>query len=553
MDCLKNEPHAEVIQDVKNYPTLVRYGAGVFSEFIGSDPESTVPIMLGIWKADDIQDNEVVFEASQDEVKYIISGESTWKIAQTEQEFHVGPGSVLWLPKGSRTIRVRSKGLTAFYVEQGARLPTTLQEANVSWVPKLDALYNRVLKDFIQQNPKSQDRFNAATKVMPGGNTRSVLHYDPFPLALISGRSCYVTSADGAEYLDCVSEYSAAMFGHSNPNILEAIQKAMSRGINLGGPGNDEVLLAQSIKDRFHSIDTVRFCNSGTEANTMALALATHVTQKHKILAFENGYHGGSIQFDSKPLATTIPHDFILGRFNDIEYTKSLLSDEIGAIIVEPMQGAGGVTVGTKEFLQFLRNAAMKYKALLIFDEVVTSRLHINGLQGHFNIFPDITTLGKYIGGGPSFGAFGGRAEVMEALDPRHPSPIHHSGTYNNNIFTMAAGVAAAKILTQDKIKKANSLGDKLRDGINSTMKTYSVQLIGANGMGSMIGIRFNGPDQTRLRDCFFLYMLSRGIYLGKRGFVALNLVHEEQHIDQLLDSFSAFMEEVFGECKWMN
>ncbi|KAF7555475.1 hypothetical protein G7Z17_g2157 [Cylindrodendrum hubeiense] len=430
MDSHKNEPRAEVVQDVKNYPALVRHGAGVFSEFIGSIPGSVAPLMLGIWNADDLDHNDVIFEPETDEVKYIIS--------------------------------------------------------------------------------------------------------------------------DGAEYLDCVSEYSAAMFGHSNPKILAAIQEAMNRGINLGGPGNDEVALAHSIKDRFRSIAKVRFCNSGSEANTMALALATHVTKKKKILAFENGYHGGFIQFDSNPSPTTIPHDFVLGRFNDIEYTRSLLSDEIAAIIVEPMQGAGGVSVATKAFLQFLRDAATKHKALLIFDEVVTSRLHINGLQGYFEVYPDLTTLGKYIGGGPSFGAFGGLVEVMEALDPKHSSPIHHSGTYNNNVFTMAAGVAAAKILTKEKISKANSLGDKVRDGINSAMKDYNTQLIEASGMGSMVGVRFSGPAQARLRDCLFFYMLSRGVYMGKRGFVSLNLTHEEKHIDQLLDSFYAFAQEVFGNCKWM-
>ncbi|KAK7408326.1 hypothetical protein QQX98_009528 [Neonectria punicea] len=270
------------------------------------------------------------------------------------------------------------------------------------------------------------------------------------------------------------------------PHILETVQQAMSRGINRGGPGDDEVELARLIKDRFQSIDTLR------------------VTKRSKILAFENGYHGGFIGFGTKPSQTTIPHDFVLGRFNNIEYTRSLLSHEIAAITVEPMQGAGGVIPGTSGFLQFLRDEDTRLGAVLIFDKVVTSRLRINGLQGHHRIFPDITTLGKYIGGGPSFGAFGGRANLMDALDPRRESALSHSGTYNNNVFTMAAGIAAAELLTQEKILKANSLGDKLREGVNSIMTKCRVQLINATGFGSVVGLHFSGLSQARLRDTLF-------------------------------------------------
>ncbi|KAH6971368.1 putative glutamate-1-semialdehyde 2,1-aminomutase [Ilyonectria sp. MPI-CAGE-AT-0026] len=529
-------PCSRVVADVKNFSTVVRYGAGELSYFIGAGTDQ--PLMLGIWNADDMQDNTTVVEIENNEVKYIISGEATLKDVDSGEEFHVSAGSVIWLPKGARTLRVRSRGLVAFYVGQADRPITTVSEPSSSWVGTLDQIHARVVRDFVTGNPKSQNRFEEAAKHMPGGNTRSVLHYDPFPLAMFSARDCYVTSVDGVEYLDFVSEFSAAFFGHSNPYILEAIQQAMSRGINRGGPGDDEVELARLIKDRFQSIDTLRFCNSGTEANTVALALATRVTKRSKILAFENGYHGGFIGFGAKQHATTIPHDFVLGRFNDIEYTKSMLSDEIAAIIVEPMQGTGGVTPGTPAFLQFLRDEATRLGAVLIFDEVVTSRLHINGLQGHLGIFPDITTLGKYIGGGPSFGAFGGRGSHMGALDPRQGSALTHSGTYNNNAFTMAAGIAGAKFLTQQKILKANSLSDKLREGVNSLVKKHRVQLIHATGFGSIVGLHFSGPGQP-------------GFYIGKRGFVSLNLVHEEKHIDCFLEAFQDFMDEVFKGSTW--
>lgn len=285
----------------------------------------------------------------------------------------------------------------------------------------------------------------------------------------------------------------------------------------------------------------------------MCGTLLTKLDSKKQILAFENGYHGGFIGFSDKSLPTNIPHDFVLGRFNDIEYTRLLMDHDLAAIIVEPMQGAGGMNLGTVDFLQFLRDSATKYGALLIFDEVVTSRLHINGLQGHFGITPDITTLGKYLGGGPSFGAFGGRNDIMALLDPRVQSGLAHSGTYNNNILSMAAGVAAAGIVTPTRIEKANSLGDKLRNGLNSLVKQYKIQMIRATGFGSMVGIKFEGPAQDKLRDALFFHMLRHSIYLGRRGFISLNLVHEEKDIDLVLNAFAAFMGEVFIHYRWID
>lgn len=266
-------------------------------------------------------------------------------------------------------------------------------------------------------------------------------------------------------------------------------------------------------------------------------------------MAFENSYHGGTIGFTSTPNPTNIPHDFVVSRFNDIEYTKGFLSEDIAAIIVEPMQGAGGLIPATREFLQFLRDSATRIGALLIFDEIVTSRLHINGLQGYHNVYPDLTTLGKYIGGGSSFGAFGGRSDIMETLDPR--KGVAHSGTYNNNVYSMAAGIAGCKILTEEKIAGLNALGDKLRNGINVITKKYKMQHMQATGFGSMVGIRITGPSAVLLKDALFFHFLSAGVYVGKRGFMALNLLHEDKHIVLVLDAFSRFMEEVFGDYKW--
>ncbi|THW98918.1 aminotransferase class-III [Aureobasidium pullulans] len=417
---------------------------------------------------------------------------------------------------------------------------------------KLDSLLEKLTQKYKEQNRLSQHQYEEASMYLPGGSTRSVLHFDPFPMTLASGRDCHVTSLDGKEYLDLVSEYSAALFGHSQPEILDAIRTTLGQGMNLGGPNQQEAVLAKQLVGRFPSIEKVRFCNSGSEANTMALGTAMAYTKRKKtftpkILVFENSYHGAFTNFGDHPNPFNIPHDFVIAKYNDIEHTKSLLSPDLAAIILEPMLGAGGMIPAAKGFLQVLRQAVTDIGAVLIFDEIITSRLHIHGLQTHYDVYPDMTTLGKYLGGGFSFGAFGGNDEIMAMFNPGRG--YFHSGTYNNNLFSMNAGVAAGKLLTENKIAKANALGDKLRDGINEMAKRHVLEdalpLIRATGFGSQVGLHYVGDEQEKLRDCVFFFMLDQGIYMGKRGFISINLVHEENHIGQVIKAFRGFFEEL--------
>lgn len=261
-------------------------------------------------------------------------------------------------------------------------------------------------------------------------------------------------------------------------------------------------------------------------------------------MVFENGYHGGTLAFTpGNPLI--LPHDFVQGRYNDIEYTRPLITEELGIIIVEPLQGAAGMFAGTKEFLQFLRDEATRVGAILIFDEVITSRLNYGGLQEIHGIVPDMTTIGKHFGGSFSFGAFGGKKEIMDLYDPSSPTSLHHSGTWNNNKFSMTAGVAATKLLSREALDKNNDLGNKLRDGLGALFKAKDESILTLSGFGSVIGVHFNGPSADNLRDLFFFYMLSKRIYVGRRGFLALNITHEEEHINRVLEVAKEFCDEV--------
>jgi glutamate-1-semialdehyde 2,1-aminomutase len=264
-------------------------------------------------------------------------------------------------------------------------------------------------------------------------------------------------------------------------------------------------------------------------------------------MVFDNGYHGGTLSFHSRQSPSNLPHDFVFGKFNDVLATDSLVNEELAAIVVEPMQGAGGLLPATKEFLQSLREAATRVGAVLIFDEVMTSRLAFGGLQAHFGVYPDMTTVGKYLGGGFSFGAFGGKAEFMERFDPNATEAISHSGTFNNNVFSMRVGLAAAELLTENAIAKANSLGDRLRDSLRALAGREQLHDITFTGMGSMVGLHFSGPHADKIRRCMFLGLLERKVYVGQRGFIALNVCHGDEHIDVVLRAFGEVFNTISG------
>jgi glutamate-1-semialdehyde 2,1-aminomutase len=244
-----------------------------------------------------------------------------------------------------------------------------------------------------------------------------------------------------------------------------------------------------------------------------------------------------------------LPHEFIIARYNSIEQTRPLLTTEIAAILIEPLQATGGMCPATPEFLQFLREAATKIGAVLIFDEVVTSRLHYNGIQGAWDIKPDMTTVGKYLGGGFPFGAFGGSSKIMDRFDSSDKrTVIHHSGTFNNNIFTMTAAVAAAKLITPAELGRLNRLGDGFREEANMLIKKAGFEWMSFSGYGSAIGVHFTGSEAGSLLDCLYFTLLSRGIAIGRRGFLSLNLMHTEASIDRLLAAVSCFLEDFRGE-----
>jgi glutamate-1-semialdehyde 2,1-aminomutase len=390
---------------------------------------------------------------------------------------------------------------------------------------------------YVDANPTSKKLHHARARVMPGGNTRTVLHLAPFPLTIVRGEGARIWDADGHVYVDFLGEYTAGLYGHSHPVILDAIRNALSDGIVLGAPNRYELALAEAICGRIPSIELVRFCNSGTEANLMAISLARAATGRSKIVVFDGGYHGGVFYFVHGASPLNAPFPFVVGAYNDVGGIEALVDDDTAAVLVEPLQGSGGVIPGDRAFLQALRDVTIARGALLIFDEVMTSRLSHGGLQEVAGVTPDLTTLGKYIGGGLASGAFGGRRDLMERFDPSRTDAFQHAGTFNNAVLTMAAGVAGlAKVLTVDEIARLNGLGDRLRDRLNRIGRGFS-----ATGYGSMVGLHFERDAQTQ-RSLLHLHMLEEGFSYAQRGFIALSVPITEADVD----GFAAAVERFF-------
>ena len=419
----------------------------------------------------------------------------------------------------------------------------------------IDAALSDAKKQFAEKRPKTRALHDRAANVMPGGNTRTVLFTAPFPIRAEKASGAHITDIDGHTYLDLLGEYSAGIYGHSHPRILAAAQDALTMGLNLGAHHGREVALAEVVTQRF-KLDLVRFTNSGTEANMMALAAARCFTKRRKIMPMHGGYHGGTLYFSHGASPVNAPFECVMGHYNGVEETRALIAEhanDLAAVILEPMLGGGGCIPASPDFLTMLREETKKRGIVLIFDEVMTSRLHPGGLSAKLGLEPDLKTLGKYVGGGMSFGAFGGRRDIMSLFDPTRPDALPHAGTFNNNTLTMTVGhVAMTEIYTPEACAALNQRGDALRDNLNDLFMRYQVKMR-AMGQGSMITVHpasgeVNSPGDLenadkRLRQLLFLDLLEHGVYIAERGFMALSLMVTDDDCLRVVNGVETFIQ----------
>jgi glutamate-1-semialdehyde 2,1-aminomutase len=406
---------------------------------------------------------------------------------------------------------------------------------------------------YAARRPRTSELHDRAKAYLPGGNTRSVLYHRPFPLRIARAWEAKMADVDGHEYVDLLGEYSAGLYGHSNPVVIDAMIAALREGVSRGAHTRYEVDLAETVCERFASIERVRFTNSGTEANLMALSAARAFTSRDRILVFRGGYHGGLLSFAGGQSPVNAPYDVLLGEYNDASGARALISehgDALACVLVEPMLGSGGCLPGAREFLTVLRAASSDVGALLIFDEVMTSRIGAGGIQARLSITPDLTTLGKYIGGGSSFGAFGGRSDVMAQFDPSRPGALPHAGTFNNNVASMAAGHAGlTKVYPAKVAERHTARGDELREELCRVFRAARAPFQ-ATGVGSLLAVhataaplrapRDLNQSDPRLNELLFLDLLEAGYYIAPRGYMALSLALT----DDQLAAFGAGVQE---------
>jgi glutamate-1-semialdehyde 2,1-aminomutase len=414
---------------------------------------------------------------------------------------------------------------------------------------------------FRAANPNSEAAQADAARSMPGGNTRTVLFYPPYPLMLSGGDGCYVSDVDGHRYVDFVTEQTAGLYGHSEPKIQAAVREALDRGITLGGPTAGEAVLADLLTARFPALELVRFTNSGTEANILALQTARAVSGQSEVLVFEGSYHGSVLSFGPYGRELNVPMPWVMGTYNDMDGTAALIrakKDTLAAVILEPMTGSGGCIPATPEFLAMLRELTAELGIILIFDEVMTSRLGPAGYQGVSGVVPDMMSMGKYVGGGLTFGAFGGKAEIMQRFDPTSPGHLSHAGTFNNNVLTMAAAVTGlTSLFTAERAESLNADGNRLRERLNERLEAHGMAAQ-VTGYGSMMMLHLtdeplsspadSGKVAAEARGLFHLGMIERGFYVARRNMMVLSLPMGAAEFDGLVEA----VDDWCGQYAWL-
>ena len=413
---------------------------------------------------------------------------------------------------------------------------------------------------------KSTELFNRAQSIIPGGVNSPVRAFNGVgggPLFIAKAQDAYIYDVDDKKYIDYVGSWGPMILGHNHPAIKKAVIDAAENGLSFGAPTEIEITMAEKVQQLVPSMQQVRMVSSGTEATMSAIRLARGYTKRDKILKFEGCYHGhadsllvkagsGALTL-GQPSSPGIPADFakhtLTADFNDLSSVSALFeeySDQIACIIVEPVAGNMNCIPPAEGFLQGLRDICDQYKALLIFDEVMTGfRVALGGAQAHYKIKPDLTTLGKVIGGGMPVGAFGGSHEVMQFIAPT--GPVYQAGTLSGNPIAMHAGLASLTALDTPEYKQLAIKTKQLAEGLKQAAIETGVGLA-VNYAGGMFGFFFTSAEKvTNFQEVcacdvdkfkkFFHLMLAQGVYLAPSAFEAgfLSLAHTEEDISNTI------------------
>ncbi|MEM7080527.1 MAG: aspartate aminotransferase family protein [Pseudomonadota bacterium] len=435
-------------------------------------------------------------------------------------------------------------------------------------------------------SPTSERLAHRAQEVFPGGDTRSSAHYHPYPLVIESAQGPRMVDVDGNEVLDFMNNFTSLIHGHAHADVVTSVQAQVAKGSAYAAPNDDQIALAELIASRIPGIEQLRFTSSGTEGTLMAIRCARAATGRDKIMKMEGGYHGSYELAEvslvplpqtrgkvAAPTATPVDDSFpasvlddtIICPYNAPQQALDLIAQhgaDIAAIIVEPMLGSMGMVPATPEFLQALRDGADQHGIVLIFDEVITLRLGLGGAQQQLGVTPDLTCMGKIIGGGLPVGGIGGKRELMQLFNPTQKRPVMHASTFSGNALTMAAGLAAMRNYDANAVAHVNRLGASLREGLDQAFAQAGVraQML---GYGSLSNVSFSrGPindardsidamfDAGEMTGLLHLGMLRRGVasasrlmYCTSTGMEAADIDHAVTAMHETLTELRPFIE----------
>lgn len=423
---------------------------------------------------------------------------------------------------------------------------------------------------------KSEEIFSAAQKLMPGGVSSPVRAFKSVggqPIVFDRVKGAYIWDVDGNQYIDYVGTWGPAICGHAHPEVIEALHAALEKGTSFGAPCALENVLAEMVIDAVPSIDVVRFVNSGTEACMSVLRLMRAFTGRDKIVKFEGCYHGHADMFlvkagsgvatlglpDSPGVPKSTTSNTLTAPYNDLEAVKKLFEenpDQIAGVILEPVVGNSGFVTPDAGFLEGLRDITKEHGALLVFDEVMTGfRISYGGAQARFGVTPDLTTLGKVIGGGLPVGAYGGRADIMSMVAPA--GPMYQAGTLSGNPLAMTAGIKTLELLSRPgTYEQLDRITKKLSDGLLAAARETGHEVTGGS-ISAMFGMFFTGKsvhnyDDAKTSDMkkfarFHRGMLEKGIYLAPSQFEAgfTSLAHTDEDVDKTIAAAKEVLAEI--------
>ncbi|MHA1125324.1 MAG: aminotransferase class III-fold pyridoxal phosphate-dependent enzyme [Candidatus Heimdallarchaeota archaeon] len=446
-------------------------------------------------------------------------------------------------------------------------------------IKDLEEVKKNILEQYEAKTPTSKKHFDLSQEWLPGGGTRNIAYFYPYPFYITKGEGCYLEDVDGNRYIDILNNMTVLLHGHAHPKIIEKVAEQLKKGTAHAAPMEVQYELAKIICERTPSVEELRFCNSGTEATMFAIRAARYFTKKDKIIKVDGGYHGShdyvAVNINSdlisegkvvptaeKGVPETLLKDVFIVPLNDLAVAEKIMKKhhkEIAAMIIEPVLGSAGGIAASLEYLKGIRELTKKYNILLIFDEVITFRVTTGGMQKQLGVIPDLTAFGKTIGGGLPVGAFGGRRELIEQFNPTKKNFVSHSGTFSGNAMTMVAGKIALELYNEDEVERMDQLGIRIQKGLEKAMESLGVTCTVGRAQ-SMVYVHLQDKAPVNTKQLSFdtipylelgkylqVAMAINNLYTVSRGVTAfmLSTPMDEKIIDEIIVRFTKSFEMV--------